>query len=89
MDTGEYMAGQMDRLIEASQYQMEQEYDEMCECIDVYIKECNYTWTVEKIIEQYHKRMRGEYISHTAKDVVIKFENELNKFYNRGKYILP
>jgi hypothetical protein len=84
MDTGEYMAGQMDNLIEAGLQQMEHEFEELTEKIDAYIKECRYTWTVKSIIEQYQKRVRGEYISHTAKEVVLKFENELHKFYSYG-----
>ena len=89
MDTGAYMAGQMDNLIEAGLQQMEHEYEELTERIETYLKECRYTWDVKSIIEQYQKRVRGEYISHTAKDVVTKFENELHKFYNYGLYEQP
>jgi len=46
--------------------------------IQSYIKRCGYTWTVDVIIEQYQKKQRGEYISFTAKDVVSRFDKELD-----------
>jgi hypothetical protein len=35
-----------------------------------YIKEKGYSWSVDAILAQYEKYQDGEYISHTAKDVI-------------------
>lgn len=38
--------------------------------VEEYIKNCGYTWTYESIMKEYAKYREGEYISHSAKDVI-------------------
>jgi hypothetical protein len=83
MDTGAYMANQMDDLIEAGIRQREYEWEQLVVDIETYITECGYTWTMNTVIEQYHKYKRGEYICHTAKDMINKFKHKLDIFYER------
>lgn len=40
--------------------------------INEYIKKCRYTWSVDEIIIQFNRWIKGEYVSHTAKDVIKK-----------------
>ena len=45
--------------------------------IEAYIKENGYTWSYNSIMIEYEKYKNKEYISHTAKDVIINcIENE-------------
>ena len=62
-----------------------EEWKELVSEIQTYLKSCGYTWSIDGIVEQYHKRKRNEYISYTAKDVMEKFESKLDKFYNNEK----
>jgi len=38
--------------------------------ISEYIKKMNYDWSVSEILSEYEKKQRGEYISHSANDVI-------------------
>lgn len=82
MDTGSYMANQMDDQIEASQHQ----YEEFCEKtekeITEFIKECGYTFDSEHIFTEYStKYSKGYYVSHTTKIVIKQFEEKLKLIY--------
>lgn len=35
--------------------------------LEEFIKSCDFSWTVEKIMEERNKRDNGGYVSHTAK----------------------
>lgn len=79
-----YMENKMDNLIESGIHA----YEEYCRVLDLdienYIKEKGYTWTVENILSEYlNKYCKGDYISHTAKDVIIKFKERLEKSTGR------
>ena len=67
----------MDDLIEGSNQQQKMEL--LILDIQNYIQEKRYTWTPEQIFQQYEKRKEGSYISHTAEDVISKFESELKE----------
>lgn len=38
--------------------------------IQDYINKCDYTWTVNSLLEEYEKYLKGSYISFTAKDCI-------------------
>ena len=73
------MEQKMQEQMEGSEYAHQQAYENVCEKIENYIKDCNYTWTVKEVFEQYWKYKRNEYISFTANDIVDKFNNEIEK----------
>lgn len=75
MDTGSYMANQMDDLITAGIMQHEQNCKELYDDIETYIKECGYTWTVDDIIKEYREKYKaGYYVSYTCKEIIEKFK---------------
>lgn len=82
MDTGAYMANQMDDLITASQMQ----YDDFCEKLEKdiseYIKNCEYTFDSKHIFNEYiTKYTKGYYVSYKVKKVIKEFEDKLKKIY--------
>jgi hypothetical protein len=82
MDTGAYMANQIDDQIEASKYH----YDEFCDQtekeITTFIKECGYTFDTEHIFTEYStKYSKGYYVSFTTKFVIQRFEEKLKLIY--------
>jgi hypothetical protein len=78
MDTGSYMANQMDDLITAGIMRHEQECEELAEQIETYIKECGYTWKVDDILKEYREKYKqGYYVSYTCKEIIKKFEERL------------
>lgn len=82
MDTGSYMANQMDNQIEASQHHYEEFCNELETEITKFIQECGYTWTAIDIFTEYRERYsKGFYVSHTCKIVIKKFEDKLKLIY--------
>ena len=55
MDTGNYMANQMDSLIENGLHQMDEFINDLDNRIEKFIKENGYTWTVEEIVKEYRE----------------------------------
>ena len=74
-----YMENQMDNLINSSEAWYDAQCDELDKDIENFIKEQGYTWSVKSIIDCYRKQRDGYYISHTAKIVVDKFKDRLDK----------
>lgn len=82
MDTGNYMANQMDNLISAALQEREEFEDKLWSEIATYIKECGYTWQVRDIVDEYcEKYTKGFYTSFSAKQVIKHFEERLKKLY--------
>jgi hypothetical protein len=80
MDTGAYMQNQMDDQIEASKYYHEEFCNNLESNISNFIKENNYTWTVDEIIKEYtEKYTKGFYVSFTCKKIIEKFKDDLKK----------
>jgi len=80
MDTGNYMANQMDSLIENGSHQMDEFINDLYNRIEKFIKENGYTWTVEEIVKEYRERYTQEfYVSFTCKKVIENFEEDLAK----------
>ncbi len=44
--------------------------DKSIEKIKEYIKFKGYDWTPERVLEEFEKYKNGEYVSHTARDVI-------------------
>lgn len=85
MDTGSYMANQMDNLIEASQHEYNKYFDNLENEINDFLKESKYSWTAEEIFTEYREKYsKGFYVSHTCKVVIKKFEEKLKLVY--GSY---
>lgn len=38
--------------------------------VEEYINQMGYTWTFKSVMAEYIKSIKGEYVSHTAKDVI-------------------
>jgi hypothetical protein len=49
------------------------------EKIDIYIKECGYTWDFAAILNEYNNYRQRVYVSFTANDVISQFEKELKE----------
>jgi len=82
MDTGSYMANQMDDLITAGLHQRDLFEEELHADMELYISEKCYTWSTDAIVKNYiEKYSKGFYVSHTCKDVIIKFQDRLKKLY--------
>lgn len=82
MDTGSYMANQMDDLISNSQLQYEKFCEELEKDISAFITKNGYDWTAEEIFKQYREKYsKGYYVSYTCKIVIDEFKERLNKIY--------
>lgn len=80
MDTGNYMANQMDSLIENGLHQMDEFITDLDNRIEKFIKENGYTLTVEQIVKEYRERYtQGFYVSFTCKKVIENFKEDLAK----------
>jgi len=78
MDTGNYMANQMDNLIESGLHQMDEFINDLDNRIELFIKENNYDLTVQEIVTEYiEKYTKGFYVSFTCKDVIENFKDDL------------
>lgn len=74
----EYMAQQMDSLIEGSQVNYLEFAEETTERIQNFIDDHRYSWTVEDIVKEYRtKFVIGDYISYSAKNIITNFIKEL------------
>lgn len=38
--------------------------------IEIYIEKMGYTWNYDSIMNEYEKYKKGEYVSHSAKDII-------------------
>lgn len=58
--------------IERMELEQEERSEELTdrEVVERYIKKCNYTWTVERLIHAYRMNQHGSYVSHTAEDCI-------------------
>lgn len=73
----EYMAQQMDSLIEGSQVNYLEFAEETTERIQKFIDDHRYSWTVEDIVNEYrNKFVIGDYISYSAKNIITNFIKE-------------
>jgi tRNA(Ile)-lysidine synthase TilS/MesJ len=54
--------------------------------IEAYIKEHNYTWTFDEIIDQLNRYNYGFYVSHTAKEIIKAFESRIYQINGNSKY---
>lgn len=80
MDTGNYMAGQMDDLISNDINQYEAFIQDLDNRIEVFIKEHGYTWSVDDIVTEYRdKYSKGFYVSFTCRKVIEHFKDDLKK----------
>ena len=80
MDTGSYMANQMGDLIESGLHQMDIFINDLHIRISEYIKKYNFTWKSETIFDEYiNKYTKGYYVSHTCKQIIEEFEDDLYK----------
>ena len=80
MDSGNYMANQMDCLIESGLHQMDEFINDLNNRIDKYIKDSRYSWTVEEIVKEYREKYtQGIYVSFTGRDIIENFEEDLVK----------
>lgn len=80
MDTGNYMANQMNNQIEVGLLQYDEFVKDLNVRIEKFIKERGYTWTPEEIVQQYVEMYsKGYYVSHTCKWVIEKFKEDLEK----------
>jgi hypothetical protein len=80
MDTGNYMANQMDDLIQNGIIQMDQFINDLDNRIGEFIKENNYSWTTQEIVKQYREKYsQGYYVSSTCKKVIEQFKEDLAK----------
>jgi len=80
MDTGNYMAGQMDDLISNGINQYEAFIQDLDNRIEVFIKEHGYTWSVDDIVTEYRdKYSKGFYVSFTCRKVIEHFKDDLKK----------
>ncbi len=76
------MANKMDDLITAGLMQRDEFEEIMCKDMEAFIKKSGYTWTVQNIINHYREDYsKGNYVSHTCKIVILKFEDRLKKLY--------
>jgi len=72
------MANQMDSLIEGGLHQMDEFINDLNDRIELFIKENNYDWTVEKIVTEYREKYsKGYYVSFTCKNVIENFKDDL------------
>jgi hypothetical protein len=68
---------------------MKKKISQIIKEIEGYISECEYTWKFPDIYNHYRNDWRqGFYVSHTCKDIILKFEKELEFIYNTMKYDL-
>lgn len=80
MDTGNYMANQMDNLITNGIHQYEAFIEDLDNRIEAFIKENGYTWTVQDIVTEYREKYsKGFYVSYTCKKVIEHFKDDLKK----------
>lgn len=80
MDTGNYMANQMDSLIENGLYQMDEFINDLNNRIEQFIKENRYTCTVETIVKDYIENYtKSKYVSFTCNKVIENFKEDLAK----------
>jgi len=49
------------------------------EAVEQYIKQCNYTWTVDRLVQEYRKKKQGRYVSYTAEDCIKHCEEALKR----------
>lgn len=80
MDTGAYMQNQMDDLITNGLHQMDEFISDLDNRIEIFIKENNYTWTVDEILKEYREKYtKGFYVSFTCQKVIEHFKDDLKK----------
>jgi hypothetical protein len=77
MDTGSYMANQMDDQITGSLAAYEEFLDTLFADMDAFIKKSGWTWQVKDIFDEYKKYSTGVYVSFTARQIITKFEDRL------------
>jgi len=78
MDTGNYMANQMDSLIESGLHQMDEFINDLENRIELFIKENKYDCTIEEIVKEYREKYsKGYYVSFTCKNVIEFFKDDL------------
>jgi hypothetical protein len=82
MDTGAYMANQMDNLIEASQHHHEDFCEKLEKDIAVFIKEKEYDFTeIDVFTEYYLQYSKGYDVKPEVGITIKKFENRLKAVY--------
>jgi len=82
MDTGNYMANQMDNLIEASQHQHEDFCEKLEKDIAVFIKEKRYDFTAIDVFTEYYLQYSKGYDVKSDVEITIKnFEDRLKRVY--------
>jgi len=80
MDTGSYMANQMDNLIESGLREMDAFIDDMYIRIESFIKENGYDWKSEQIVKAYTEDYsKGHYVCYSLKKVIENFKEDLSK----------
>jgi NurA-like 5'-3' nuclease len=80
MDTGNYMANQMDDLIENGFHQLDEFWKDLDRRIEKFIQDNNYTWTVEQIVKEYtEKHTQGFYVSFSCCKIIEHFKEDLHK----------
>lgn len=59
-----------------------EEYSELSlkEKVELEIKKCGYTWKFVDILDAFDQVKGGYYVSHTAKELVMKFYDEFEKY---------
>lgn len=78
MDTGNYMANQMDSLIENGLHKMDEFLTDLENRIETFIKENKYDWTIEEIVKEYREKYsKGYYVSFTCKNIIENFKDDL------------
>lgn len=79
MDTGSYMANQMDDLITSGFILQEQMFDELYLDIENYIQERHFTFNVQYVFDKFRAKRKGEYTSWSVNQVIQKFYDRLQQ----------
>ena len=77
MDTGAYMANQIDDQITASEYKYQAFCDRLEKDVNEFIEEIGGGWTFDEVLVEYKKYLKDDTVGFEARKIIYRFEERL------------